>query len=132
MLKALRIQQPKVPSNKTNQLKHNRLNKRESLSVRYRCDRAVARRNHWPRCCRSERLPRLARTLGLWVKRLRGQVQSIQKDINRELELEDLKRQLEERGGGLKMEDIAGEDPLGLSQASNTTQAEKNERSKPE
>ena len=51
-----------------------------------------------------ERLPRLARTLGLWVKRLRGQVQSIQKDINRELELEDLKRQLEERGGGLKME----------------------------
>lgn len=79
-----------------------------------------------------ERLPRLARTLGLWVKRLRGQVQSIQKDINRELELEDLKRQLEERGGGLKMEDIAGEDPLGSSQTSNTTQAEKNERSKPE
>ena len=78
-----------------------------------------------------ERLPRLARTIGLWVKKLRGQVSSIQKDINRELELEDLKRQLEARGGGLKMEDITGDDPLGLNQ-SNTTQAEKNERSKSE
>jgi sec-independent protein translocase protein TatB len=79
-----------------------------------------------------ERLPRLARTIGLWVKKLRGQVSSIQRDINRELELEDLKRQLEARGGGLKMEDITGEDPLGLSQTSTTTQAEKNERSKSE
>jgi sec-independent protein translocase protein TatB len=79
-----------------------------------------------------ERLPRLARTVGLWVKKLRGQVSSIQRDINRELELEDLKRQLEARGGGLKMEDITGEDPLGLGQTSTTTQAEKNERSKSE
>ncbi len=79
-----------------------------------------------------ERLPRLARTLGLWVKRLRGQVSSIQRDINRELELEDLKRQLEARGGGLKMEDITGEDPLGLEQASTKTVMEKNERSKSE
>mgnify|MGYP000055160453 CR=1 FL=1 len=50
-----------------------------------------------------ERLPRLARSVGLWVKKLRGQVSSIQQDINRELELEDLKRQLEARGGGLKI-----------------------------
>ena len=35
-----------------------------------------------------------------------------------------LKRQLEERGGGLKMEDIAGEDPLGLSQANNQASRE--------
>ena len=79
-----------------------------------------------------ERLPRLARTLGLWVKRLRGQVSSIQRDINRELELEDLKRQLEARGGGLKMEDITGEDPLGLEQTPTKTAAEKNERPKSE
>ena len=79
-----------------------------------------------------ERLPRLARTLGLWVKRLRGQVSSIQRDINRELELEDLKRQLEARGGGLKMEDITGEDPLGLEQTPTATATEKNERSKSE
>ena len=79
-----------------------------------------------------ERLPRLARTLGLWVKRLRGQVSSIQKDINRELELEDLKRQLEARGGGLKMEDITGEDPLCLEQTPTKTATEKNEQSKSE
>ncbi|MDB2424239.1 Sec-independent protein translocase protein TatB [Litoricolaceae bacterium] len=80
-----------------------------------------------------ERLPRLARSVGLWVKKLRGQVSSIQQDINRELELEDLKRQLEARGGGLKMEDITGSDPLGLDQTtSKTTTTEKNERSKPE
>ncbi len=79
-----------------------------------------------------ERLPRLARTVGLWVKKLRGQVSSIQKDINRELELEDLKRQLEARGGGLKMEDITGDDPLGLNQSTTNTTTEKNERSKPE
>ena len=79
-----------------------------------------------------ERLPRLARTLGLWVKRLRGQVSSIQRDINRELELEDLKRQLEARGGGLKMEDITGEDPLELKQTPTKTITENNERSKSE
>jgi len=79
-----------------------------------------------------ERLPRLARTVGLWVKKLRGQVSSIQKDINRELELEDLKRQLEARGGGLKMEDITGDDPLGLNQSTTNTTTETNERSKPE
>ena len=80
-----------------------------------------------------ERLPRLARSVGLWVKKLRGQVSSIQQDINRELELEDLKRQLEARGGGLKMEDIAGSDPTGLDQTtSSKTTTEKNERSKSE
>ena len=79
-----------------------------------------------------ERLPRLARTLGLWVKRVRGQVSSIQRDINRELELEDLKRQLEARGGGLKMEDITGEDPLSLKQKPTKTATENNERSKSE
>ena len=80
-----------------------------------------------------ERLPRLARSIGLWVKKLRGQVSSIQQDINRELELEDLKRQLEARGGGLKMEDIAGSDELGLDQTtSSKTTTEKNERSNPE
>ena len=80
-----------------------------------------------------ERLPRLARSVGLWVKKLRGQVSSIQQDINRELELEDLKRQLEARGGGLRMEDIAGSDPLGLDQTtSSKTTTDKNERSKSE
>ena len=47
------------------------------------------------------------------------------KGINRELELEDLKRQLEARGGGLKMEDITGEDPLGLEQTPTKTATER-------
>ncbi len=68
-----------------------------------------------------ERLPRLARTIGLWVKRARGQVASIQRDINRELELEDLRKQLEAKGGGLKLEDITGEDPLGMKSDSKPT-----------
>lgn len=67
-----------------------------------------------------ERLPRLARTIGLWVKRARSQVNAIQRDINRELELEDLRKNLQAKGGGLKLEDITGEDPLGLKSERDT------------
>lgn len=82
-----------------------------------------------------ERLPRLARTIGMWVKRARGQVSSIQKEINKELELEDLKRQLEQKGGGLTLEDLTGEDPSETrtpSPSSKVTQKQDNERSQPE
>lgn len=79
-----------------------------------------------------ERLPRVARTIGLWLRRLRGQVASIQKDINRELELEDLKRDLQERGGGLKMEDITGSDPLGLDERKVESMKDSDDRSKSE
>ena len=34
-----------------------------------------------------ERLPRLARSIGLWVNRARRQMTSIQREINRELEM---------------------------------------------
>ncbi len=78
-----------------------------------------------------ERLPRVARTVGLWVRRVKGQVTSIQADINRELELEDLKRSLEERSGGLKMDDITGSDPLGLDESKLKSTKESDERSKP-
>ena len=81
-----------------------------------------------------ERLPKLARTIGMWVKRARGQMSSIQKEINRELELEDLKRQLEQKGGGLTLEDLTGEDDhASKSQpSSNMNQKQDNERSKSE
>ena len=79
-----------------------------------------------------ERLPRVARTIGLWIKRARGQVASIQKDINRELELEDLKKELEARGGGLNLEDITGSDPLGLEKSSSQLPKGNNERSNSE
>ena len=50
-----------------------------------------------------ERLPRLARSIGLWVNRARRQMTSIQREINRELEMEDLKKQLTAKGGGLTL-----------------------------
>lgn len=56
-----------------------------------------------------ERLPRLARSIGLWVNRARRQMTSIQREINRELEMEDLKKQLTAKGGGLTLEDLTGE-----------------------
>jgi sec-independent protein translocase protein TatB len=82
-----------------------------------------------------ERLPRLARTIGMWVKRARGQVSSIQQEINKELELEDLKRQLDQKGGGLTLEDLTSEDSNASSRpeaSSNTNQKQDNERSKSE
>ena len=64
-----------------------------------------------------ERLPRLARTLGLWLKRLRGQVASIQKGINQpELEWSG-KPKLD---NGADLEDgryCKCDDPLGLQAA---------------
>ncbi|MGA1206718.1 MAG: twin-arginine translocase subunit TatB [Gammaproteobacteria bacterium] len=56
-----------------------------------------------------ERLPRLARSIGLWVNRARRQMTSIQREINRELEMEDLKKQLQAKGGGLTLEDLTGD-----------------------
>ena len=39
-----------------------------------------------------ERLPKVARTLGLWVGRARAMYTNVRSDIERELELEELKR----------------------------------------
>lgn len=41
-----------------------------------------------------ERLPRLARTAGLWLGKARGFVSSVKADIDRELAAEELKRHL--------------------------------------
>ena len=71
-----------------------------------------------------ERLPKLARTIGLWVKRARGQMASIQRDINRELELEDLKQQLQAKSGGLKLEDLTGNNPLYIEKPSTSISSE--------
>ena len=39
-----------------------------------------------------ERLPRVARTAGLWVGKMRGFVSSVQADINQELKTDELKK----------------------------------------
>ncbi|MGM0593089.1 MAG: Sec-independent protein translocase protein TatB [Pseudomonadota bacterium] len=43
-----------------------------------------------------ERLPKVARTVGLWVGRMRGFVTSVKADIDKELRAEELKRVMEE------------------------------------
>ena len=43
-----------------------------------------------------ERLPRLARTAGLWIGKARAFVQSVREDIEREVAAEELKRVLQE------------------------------------
>lgn len=44
-----------------------------------------------------ERLPGLARTLGAWIGRARGFLNSVKADIDRELKAEELKRILEQQ-----------------------------------
>ena len=44
-----------------------------------------------------ERLPRAARTAGLWVGRIKRTVADMQREINSQLETEELRRQLDEQ-----------------------------------
>lgn len=44
-----------------------------------------------------ERLPKVARAVGLWVGRMRGFVLSVKADIDKEMRAEDLKRIMEEQ-----------------------------------
>ncbi|GED21059.1 Sec-independent protein translocase protein TatB [Halomonas halmophila] len=44
-----------------------------------------------------ERLPRAARTAGLWVGRIKRTVADMQREINSQLEAEELRRQLDEQ-----------------------------------
>ncbi len=43
-----------------------------------------------------ERLPRVARTLGLWAGRARAYVRQLSAELDREMQAEDLRRRLEE------------------------------------
>ncbi len=43
-----------------------------------------------------ERLPRVARTLGMWAGRARGYVRQLSNELDRELQTEELRRQFKE------------------------------------
>ena len=62
-----------------------------------------------------ERLPRIARTAGLWIGKMRGFVSSVKADIDRELATEELKKTLAKQAALPEVEelfdDITG-DPL--------------------
>ena len=53
-----------------------------------------------------ERLPKLARTAGLWLGRMRSMVQSVKSDIDRELAAEELKRTMSEQADSIGIHEI--------------------------
>ena len=62
-----------------------------------------------------ERLPRIARTAGLWVGKMRGFVSSVKADIDRELATEELKKALAKQASVPELEELIDEvtgDPL--------------------
>lgn len=56
-----------------------------------------------------ERLPRLARTAGMYIGRMRRMVASVQADVQRELAAEDLKRTLQKQAESAGLHDIIEE-----------------------
>lgn len=56
-----------------------------------------------------ERLPRLARTAGLYIGRLRRAVETVKADVQRELAAEDLKRTLQKQAESAGLHEIIEE-----------------------
>ncbi len=56
-----------------------------------------------------ERLPRIARTAGLWVGKMRGFVSSVKADIDRELATEELRKALEKQAAVPELEELLDE-----------------------
>lgn len=56
-----------------------------------------------------EKLPRIARTAGLWVGRMRGFVSSVKADIDRELATEELRKALEKQAAVPELEELIDE-----------------------
>ena len=56
-----------------------------------------------------ERLPKVARTAGLWVGKIRGFVVSVKADIDRELAADELKRTLEKQASVPEIEELIDE-----------------------
>lgn len=56
-----------------------------------------------------ERLPKVARTVGLWVGRMRGFVMSVKADVDKELRADELKRIMEEQAKSSGLHEIVEE-----------------------
>jgi len=56
-----------------------------------------------------ERLPRVARTTGLWLGKLRGFVTSVKADIDKELAAEELKKALAKQASLPELEELIDE-----------------------
>jgi sec-independent protein translocase protein TatB len=53
-----------------------------------------------------ERLPRIARTAGLWLGKMRGFVSSVKADIDKELATEELKKVLDKQASSPELEEL--------------------------
>jgi sec-independent protein translocase protein TatB len=56
-----------------------------------------------------ERLPRVARTAGMWVGKIRGFVVSVKADIDKELAADELKRTLQKQAAVPEIEELIDE-----------------------
>ena len=56
-----------------------------------------------------EKLPRVARTAGLWLGKLRGFVSSVKADIDREIASEELKKTLQRQAAVPELEELIDE-----------------------
>ncbi|MEZ5541257.1 MAG: Sec-independent protein translocase protein TatB [Pseudomonadota bacterium] len=56
-----------------------------------------------------ERLPRIARTTGLWLGKMRGFISSVKADIDRELATEELKKALAKQAALPELEELVDE-----------------------
>lgn len=74
-----------------------------------------------------ERLPRVARSAGLWLGKVRGFIVSVKADIDKELAAEELKRTLEKQAAVPELEEIiedVGSDLRSVESASEKTSSE--------
>jgi sec-independent protein translocase protein TatB len=68
-----------------------------------------------------ERLPRVARTAGLWLGKIRGFVTSVKADIDRELAADELKKVLKKQTSAPELEEIIEETRQKLSIGNDST-----------
>lgn len=67
-----------------------------------------------------ERLPRVARTIGLWTGRARRFVNQVKEDIDREIKAEELKRIMEEQAKSSGLHEIIEETRDTIDEAKRT------------
>lgn len=70
-----------------------------------------------------ERLPKVARTTGMWIGRGRRMLMSVKADIEKELKAEELKRVLEEQAKSTGMHEILDDTRSALNEVRQETES---------
>ena len=55
-----------------------------------------------------EQLPQVARKAGVWIGRLRRMAGDVQREVDRQLQAEELRERIRKEGEGMKLEEIQG------------------------